>query len=243
MDRLPSHGLVETVGSHDIQTHALAYDRRFRNRRPVYELLHRLERNSDGAWIATREWRAAGAVTVASETVEWQHGLVRTKGHSPSLAESFDAQIEQQACHSQLTSQKTLGQPRHRTINLPHAPVTSAAMPLFIAQHWAQLCAGQAVDASYLVPKVQRAATVRVSAGAANAAERVVDVTPRNLPLRALFGMTRFVFAEQAPLLRRIQGLLDPRDLKPNGRWIEYLGTVEFDKPVDLSGLMAARSP
>lgn len=243
MDRTPWHGLTETAGLHDTETRALAYDGRIRNRRPVYELLHRLERNSDGAWIATRDWRAAGAVTVASETVEWQHGLLRTQGQSPSLDESFDARIEQQTCHSQLTSHKTLGQPRQRTINLPHAPVTLAAMPLFIAQHWARLCAGQAVDASYLVLKVQRAATVRVSAGAANAADRVVDVTPRNLLLRALFGTTRFVFAEQAPLLRRIEGLLDPRDLKPNGRWIEYLGTVEFDEPVDLNGLMAARLP
>ncbi len=243
MDRTPWHGLAVTVGPHNTETQALAYDRRFGNRRPVYEMKHRLERHGDGPWIATREWRAAGAVTVASETVEWQHGLLRTTGHSPSLDESFEARIEQQACHSQLTSHKTLGQPRQRTIHLPHAPVTLAAMPLFIAQHWARLCAGQAVDASYLVLKVQRAATVRVSAGAVNAAERAVDVTPRNLLLRALFGTTSFVFAEQAPLLRRIEGLLDPRDLKPNGRWIEYLGTVEFDKPVDLSGLMVARSP
>ena len=143
-------------------------------------------------------------------------------------------------CACTLRSPKTGAQERVRQLVLPHAAVTLASLPFLIAQHWSALAQGDALPASYLVLKVQRAATVRLQrVGPATGNELIIAATPANPVLRWIFGSTRCVFDADAPRLRRIEGLLDPRDLKPNGRWREYLGTLEFAQPLDLSALAA----
>lgn len=72
--------------------------------------------------------------------------------------------------------------------------------------------------------------------------ELVIAATRANPVLRWIFGSTRCIFDVGAPRLRRIERLLDPRDLKPNGRWHEYLGTIEFTQPLELSALAVQRA-
>jgi hypothetical protein len=238
MDRTAAEHLAPADPTRSGSCHALAYDRRLGNRRPVFALQHDRVRRADGTWQATRTWRGVGPASLAVEQVLWRDGLVRVDAESPSIGERVEATVDGDACLARLSSHRTGGAPRERRIPLPHAPVTLAALPLLVAGHWHRLCAGQTVDASYLVLKVQRAATVRLTAGPVVDGRRTVVVTPRHPLLRALFGRTRCVCDADAPRLRRIDGLLDPRDLRPNGRWREYLGTIEFDAPVDLSGLV-----
>lgn len=221
---------------------ALAYDRLQRNPRPVFALQHSLTAAPDGLHL-TRVWRAVGDAALATETVHWQQGLLQVEATQPTLAETALARMEGSRVQTLLTSHQTNALPRERWLDLPYPAVTLSAMPLFIAQHWEALRVGETRLASYLVLKVQRAATVRVeraeSRGAAGN-RLVVGVTPTNPLLRWIFGSTLYELHSERPELLAIDGLLDPRDLKPNGRWREYLGRIEFAGPVDLSLALAA---
>jgi hypothetical protein len=217
---------------------ALAFDRSRRNRRPAFALQQTLQRFPDGAWHSQRQWQGVGIDAVASETIVWRDGLVESHSEQTSIEEVAMATVRGVACRTLLRSGKTGGGRRERELVLPHPAVTLGSLPLFIAQHWAELVDGQSIAASYLVLKVQRAARVqlaRTSDGSAR--ELVIAATPANPLLRWIFGSTLCVFTPDAPRLLRIEGLLDPRDLKANGRWREYLGSIEFDQPLDLSGL------
>ena len=219
---------------------ALVYDNRRKNRRPAFTMQQTRQLQADGAWRSKRDWRAVGPERIASETMTWRGGLVESTGEQPFLEEWTCAVPKGKGCACTLRSPKTGAQDRVRQLVLPHPAVTLASLPLLIAQHWSTLSQGAALPASYLVLKVQRAATVhlqRVAAAAGN--ERVIAATPANPVLRWIFGSTRCIFDADAPRLRRIEGLLDPRDLKPNGRWHEYLGTIEFTQPLDLSAMAA----
>jgi hypothetical protein len=113
-----------------------------------------------------------------------------------------------------------------------------AETALFIAQHWEALRVGEMRLASYLVLKVQRVATVQVERAEPRGAacnRLVVSVTPTNPLLRWIFGSTLYELHSERPELLAMDGLFDPRDLKPNGRWREYLGRFEFAELVDLS--------
>lgn len=222
---------------------AQAYDRSRGNRRLAFVLQQSLERLSDGTWQARREWRAVGPDVVAAETVLWRQGLVESATEQAAIGETARAAVQGGDCRCVLRGPRTGGAERERVLRLPHAAVTLGSLPLFIAQHWSALLGGAAVPASYLVLKVQRAATVQLRrASAAQTGELAIDATPANPLLRWIFGSTRCVFAADSPRLLRIEGLLDPRDVRTNGRWIEYLGSIEFAEPLDLSGLVHAGS-
>lgn len=232
--------LSEPAAHHE----ALAYDRLQRNPRPVFSLRHSLSVASNGLHL-TRVWRAVGDAALATETVHWQHGLQHTEATQTTLSETAQARTEGPRVQTLLSSPRTNGVQRERWLDLPHPAVTLAAMPLFIAQHWDALRAGESRLASYLVLKVQRAATVRVQRAVPKgvndlAGQRwVVGVTPTNPLLRWIFGSTLYELHPERPELLAIDGLLDPRDLKPNGRWREYLGRIEFAEPVDLSAALS----
>lgn len=216
---------------------ALAYDRQQTNLRPVFALSHSVEATSDGVRL-TRVWRGVGHAALATETVHWQQGLRFAEATQSTLSETALVRMEGRRAHTVLTSPKTRSEPRERGLDLPHPAVTLAAMPLFIAQHWQALRHGEERLASYLVLKVQRAASVRVQRTTQRRPDPnrwVVGVTPTNPLLRWIFGSTLYELHPDRPELLAIDGLLDPRDLKPNGRWREYLGRVEFVEPVDLS--------
>jgi hypothetical protein len=235
-----SHAASPTLTAAPAAVRAWAYDRRLHNRRPVFRLEHRLQAEQ-GRLVLQRRWFGCGPACVSDETVHWQAGLLASRGELTSLAEQTQATVQGRQVQTVLSSHRTGGQPRERAWAVPHAPVTLASLPLFIGQHWPALVAGQRLHASYLVLKVQRSATVRVQREDDGADGTLcLAVTPVNPLLRLLFGSTRFHFAAAAagttvPRLWAIEGLLDPRDRAPRGRWREYLGRIEFEAPVDLS--------
>ena len=219
---------------------ALVFDRRRQGRRPAFVMQQTLRLQTDSAWRSQRDWRAVGPEWVASETITWRDGLVESTGEQPFIEELTRAVPRGQGCACTLRSPKTGAQDRVRQLVLPHPAVTLASLPLLIAQHWSTLSQGAALPASYLVLKVQRVTTLHLQRMATVAkTELVIAATPANPVLRWIFGSTRCSFDAEAPRLRRVEGLLDPRDLKPNGRWHEYLGTIVVTQPLDLSALAA----
>ena len=236
MERTQPHHLA-AVERH---SEALVFDRRRMNRRPAFVMQQTLRLHADNAWRSQRDWRAVGPEGVASETITWRDGLVESTGEQPFIEDVTRAVPQGQGCACTLRSPKTGAEDRGRQLVLPHPAVTLASLPLLIAQHWSTLSQGAALKASYLVLKVQRAATVHLQRAATVAKnELVIATTPANPVRRWVFGSTRCNFDADAPRMRRVERLLDPRDPKPNGRWHEYLGTIEFTQPLDLSALAA----
>ncbi|MBA4071279.1 MAG: hypothetical protein C0497_05490 [Gemmatimonas sp.] len=154
MRHTPEHFLASTVPRCD----ALAYDRRQRNRRPVFALTEHLVLLFDGHWRARREWRGVGSELIASEDVSWHAGLTESNGELPSIAETTHARCIDSGCHTTLRSHKTSAVSRERVLSLPHQAVTLGSLPLLVAQHWTPLLFGVPLPASYLVLQVQRAA-------------------------------------------------------------------------------------
>ncbi len=219
----------------------LAYDRALGNRRPTFSLAQSLAAAGSG-WRSVRTWTGIRGETVATEHLAWDQGLRSVRCELPTIGETTEAEVAALPAGgfevtTRLSSRRTQGQTRTATLRLPHPPVTLASLPLLVAANWRRLLAGETLQASYLVLKVQRAATVTLRLAPHPEGGSVVRVTPRNLILRAIFGSTCLYLDPQRPVLHRLEGLLDPRDLKPGGRWIEYLGRIEFDQPWDLSAL------
>jgi hypothetical protein len=216
---------------------ALAYDRALRNRRPVFALSEELA-EEDGNWRARRRWTGAGLEMVASESLLWSDGLVESLTEIPTIGERAQVVVDGKTARVALTSHRTGGVERHRVLALAHPPVTPASLPLFIAQNWKSLRAGEMLKASYLIVKLPWATPVslRLTQSTEGA---TVSVMPANLILRLLFGAADYAFDGDGPILRRIDGVLDPRDLKRRQGWREYQGTIEYQAPVDLTGLIA----
>jgi hypothetical protein len=214
-----------------LQIQALAYDRALRNRRPVF-VMHQVVNADDKSWHTERVWTAVGSETVALERAQKYAGSVHVSTELPTLNEYAAADFED-------SSYTSGAQVRKRDLDIAHPLVTLATLPLFIAENWQRLLSGQAIPASYLVLKVQRAATVDLRWVPNHTQGAHVAVTPRNWLLRAIFGSTRLYTQGNQPVFLRQEGLLDPRDLRPNGRWKEYLGTLEFETPWDLRSLCA----
>lgn len=212
---------------------ALAYDQSLRNRRPAFALTEELAKTGE-IWRATRRWTAVGPDPIAMESVLWRDGLIESLTEIPTIGERAAVAIDGRTARVALTSHRTGGVERLRALTLAHPPVTPASLPLFIAQHWIRLRAGEAVRASYLIVKLPWATAVslRLTQSSAGAS---VAVTPANPILRLLFGAATYAFDGDAPRLRRIQGVLDPRDLKRRRGWREYQGIIEYAAPLDLS--------
>jgi hypothetical protein len=225
-----------------LNVRALAYDRALRNRRPVFAMSQTV--NAAGkSWQTERVWTATGPDMVALERAQKHAGALHVSTELPTLSEYAAADMAEEVSSShtsvltRLSSSRTRGQVRERELNIPYPLVTLATLPLFAAQNWAQLLRGEAMAASYLVLKVQRAATVDLQWLSGHPQGAHVAVTPRNWLLRAIFGSTRLFTHGDQPVFLRQEGLLDPRDLRPNGRWKEYLGVLEFETPWDLTSL------
>lgn len=226
------------------QTHqvcAWAYDRQNSNRRPIFKMTQAI--THDHAHIRTeRQWQGVGEQVVCQEKAVWTNRLTSVSSEMPFLAEQTHAEIKSDQCATWLKSHKTQHQQREKSFILPHEPITLATGPLMIAREWEALQNKQILMASFLVLKVQRAATVRIQCTKITASECTISVTPTNVLLRAIFGSTLFVFEANSPRLLRVEGLLDPRDTKPNKRWREYMGSIEFESPFDLSALVKGKS-
>jgi hypothetical protein len=214
---------------------ALAYLRANRNRRPVFAVSQILTQ-MDGVWRSHRQWTGVGTDIVAVETVMWREQLLSTEGEIPSIEERNAAAIEGRVAHTRLTSHRTGGRERSKRLSLPYPAVTPASLPLFMAQNWRALMNGERLRACYLILKMPWATPVTIGRRDAAQPGRVsIAVTPSNAILRVLFGAAVYEFDADAPRLHRIDGVLDPRDRKSLGGWREYLGSVEFETPLDLT--------
>jgi hypothetical protein len=227
----------QTVDTAAHQGAAWAYDRKIANRRPMFMMKQVLTDDTESI-TTERLWYGAGQQIVCREKAVWADHLASVATEMPFLAEQAHADIYDDQCSTKLKSHKTQHLHRERLIVLPYEAVTLATVPLMIAREWHALQNRQTLMASYLVLKVQRAASVRLECTSISAKECMISVTPTNLLLRAIFGSTVYVFEADRPRLLRMEGLLDPRDTKPNQRWIEYMGRIEFESPLDLSALM-----
>jgi hypothetical protein len=218
---------------------ALAYDRALRNPRPVFALTEELAEEVAGVgtfWRLQRRWTGAGASPIAWESVLWRDGLRESRSEQASIGESTAVTLAGRIATVALTSHRTGGVERLHHLKLPHPAVTPASLPLFIAQNWAQLAAGRSVRASYLVVKLPWATTVALRRVQGEEGVSVL-VIPANPILRLMFGAARYDFQqEDAPVLRRIHGVLDPRDLGRRWGWREYQGMIAYETPLDLRG-------
>ena len=216
---------------------ALAYLRANRNRRPVFAVSQTLTQ-TDGVWHSYRQWTGVGTDIVAVESVTWREQLLSTEGEIPSIQERNAAVIEGGIAHTRLTSHRTGNLERLKRLALAHPAVTPVSLPLFMAQNWRALMNGERLRASYLILKMPWATPVTISRRDGAQPGRIsIAVTPSNAILRVLFGAAVYEFDADAPRLHRIDGVLDPRDRKTLGGWREYLGSVEFETPLDLTAL------
>lgn len=151
-----------------LQIQALAYDRALRNRRPVFAM-QQVVNADDKSWHTERVWTAVGSETVALERAQKYAGSVHISTELPTLNEYALADCDDSSYTSgvqvmtRLSSTRKNGEVRTRDLDIAHPLVTLATLPLFVAENWQRLLSGQAIPASYLVLKVQRAATVDLS--------------------------------------------------------------------------------
>lgn len=238
---LPTSGVI-------VQSNrALAYDRRHANRRAVFALTHELAWEGGTRWRLSRQWWGIDDEPLSHEEAHWDahDGLAQTTATSPSMGETLLAQRIPGVDEARVTYQtrRTSGpqaSPIERRLEVPQRAFTLASAPLEIAASWDALLAGKRFLRRFLVLKVQRHAAVEFEAVSISERHVVVALTPVAWPLRWLFGRTLFHFDRTSISLTAIDGLLDPRDRRRNGRWYEYLGRIEFATSVALGRVVAA---
>ncbi len=212
-----------------------AFLRDHASRRAVWLVRLSLEPAGEGLRCGRRFIGVDGALA-SEELADWSpaHGLTRVHARQPHLEEEATATIEATGRGWEIRYGLTRGgDRRQRTERVGHPVVSLASLPLFAAAHSSALTAGMVVKARFPVLKVMRSATVNVRALPRDGRVDVV-VTPVNPVLRLLFGSTVCRFDAGLTALVGYDGVLDPRDAKPNGRWHEYLGTIEMARPLAL---------
>jgi len=195
------------------------------NKRPVLAMHQRMTIAENGTWSSMREWVGVGQQVIARETVEWDQEHMRVSAYVNGLEEFSSVAVRSGSSgvslDTQLRATPTKGQTREWRLNVPFTSVSLSSLPFLIAKHWPALMAGQVLYASYLVLKVQRAATVRIArkVGHLEGSQVVIEVAPTNVVLRFIFGTTTMQFVGDSPNLARMDGLLDLRDMRRNGQW------------------------
>ena len=224
---------------------ALAYDRRHANRRAVFSLQHALRPVGDGAWAIRRVWRGIADETLGEERVAWHPrlGLTHAEAYSPSMGERLSARHAGEdagrAVYDSTRIPRQGAGPLERRLRVAERAFTLASAPLEIAAAWPALLRGARVRRRFLVLKVQRHAAVDMRLLREDATHVEIALTPAALPLRWLFGRTVYRIRRHGIALETIDGLLDPRDRRHDGRWHEYLGRIEFATPVVLDAVRA----
>lgn len=217
--------------------HASVHDRRHHAGRAIFDYRLQISQSGEQQFQASRHWQGvAGAPPVALEQLAWSAaaGLQHASYEQPHLQESASLQLQAGAAHTRLRSHRTGYREQERLLALPRPPVTLLSALFEIARHWPALRAGKPLQLAYAVLKVQAqtGVTLRLQQQGGHS---VVQLMPDNWFWRLLFGATVFHFAGDKPRLTAIDGLLEPRDLNRRGKYIEYLGRVDFAAPLDLT--------
>jgi len=208
------------------------------SRRPIWSVELSAEAAA-GKGRATRRFLGLGGSIVSEEVsvLSQECSLLQVTARQPHLGEEALAHIYPtdnigSTIHYRLRVNGALRE-RNERVQLP--VVTLSFLPLFAGLHAAELLAGRVIKARFPVLKVMRSATVVLQAhpvlGGAD-----VKVTPTHPLLRLLFGTTVYRFDKSLAALLGYRGLLDPRDRKHNGRWHEYLGSIDLVRPLPLPG-------
>lgn len=215
---------------------ALVYSRKLANPRPMFSLDMTLSTSESGITRLERQWFAVGTPPIAIEQLEWcpENGLRTVSMENPSLQESGKLIHKQRDGQFVLCSPATQMNDQNKSATFKHAPATLLSLPLEVARHWEALKQGKAFRFDYSVLKVQAFTPIRLDAVICGQ-ELIAKVTPIHPFWRLFFGPSFMHFDHDKPVLRKITGLLEPRDKKPNGRYQEYLGSMEFQPAIDLS--------
>ncbi|WP_087019727.1 hypothetical protein [Thaumasiovibrio subtropicus] len=219
-----------------LATTAFVYDKRFKNRRPMFSMALTIQRSAEGKVEAQRDWYGVGDTVIASETLVWSgtHGITHMGMHNPSLEERGALSHDNGKGEFQLVAPKTDMVKRVKQTQFPSSPASLTSLPLEVVKHWDALKRGEKLTFDYAVLKVQAHTQIEVS-GRESGPEFIVKVTPKKWFWRFVFGSSYLHFNRDRPLLRKMVGLMEPRDLKPNGKYIEYLGEMAFEPAIDLT--------
>ena len=218
---------------------AKSYDLTLQNPRPTFSMTMSLSVDNQSVLHICRKWFAVGQDPVATETLAWAvaNGLHRLEMAQPSLNETGLLFHKSGEGEFVLNSPKTHLQRKTKTNRFSHEPASLLSIPCEVAKRWDALKAGEVFYFDYVVLKVQAHTKIKVQARGENNL-LVVKVTPAAWFWRLVFGSTRFYFDKDKPELRKITGLIEPRDKKHNGKYKEYLANVELEQGLDLSALV-----
>ncbi|RJE73335.1 hypothetical protein BGP78_03480 [Pseudoalteromonas sp. MSK9-3] len=220
------------------QVKAVVKNNKHQSDRPVFEYDMNIACLSQGQLHATRLWRGTAQTIVAKEEVTWcpNQGLLYGMMAQPHLNEEGSLTVANNMATSVLQSKKSAHKTKQKSLKFTTRPCTLLSIPFEIVHHWSALKRGEKVCLDYIVLKVQ--AHTKVTLQKRETIDHtVVSVTPNNWFWRMLFGSTEYYYDRNTLKLRKITGLLEPRDLNVKGKYIEYLGLAQFESPVDYGRL------
>ncbi|WP_084659607.1 hypothetical protein [Vibrio sonorensis] len=223
----------------EIKTTALVYDRKLANNRASFSMEMSFKSGENGTLKGTRKWYCIGDEAVSIEKLEWcaNKGIHRVSMHNLSLRETAEMRHSDKSGDFELCSPKTNMLPKVKSTQFNTSPATLLSLPFEVAKHWNTLKKGEKLIFDYSVLKVQAHTKVSLQAKIEDG-YFVVELKPLSWFWQLVFGSTYMYFDQDKPVLRKIDGLIEPRDKKPNGRYLEYLAMMEFDSGVDLSRLV-----
>lgn len=217
-------------------TSAFVFDRKLANKRPAFMMEMALQQNEQKIVTCERDWYGVGSDVIARETLTWskQHGLQKITMHNNSLNETGQLTHHDGVGEFLLCSEKTHHIDKVKSTHFKYNPASLLSLPFETAKHWHELKQGKKLTFDYSVLKAQ--AHTGILLQASNEHDFfVVKFTPISLFWRLIFGSSYMYFDKEKPILHKIDGLIEPRDRKPNGRYKEYLASMAFSTPLDLS--------
>ena len=215
---------------------ALVFDRNLANNRPSFSMEMTLQQDEHQIVSCERNWYCIGEEPISREELVWskQCGLHRIAMHNKSLEESGQLTHSGGVGEFSLRSKKTDCVDKIKPTRFNHSPTSLLSLPFETAKHWHSLKQGKSLVFDYSVLKVQAHTRVRLNTFIDDDF-LIAKITPVSYFWRLIFGSSYMYFDKDIPILHKIDGLIEPRDKKPNGRYKEYLASMEFSNPIDLS--------
>jgi hypothetical protein len=155
-------------------------------------------------------------------------GVVSHEARLPFLREATRLRVEGEQVEFRL---ERAGRVRVAEQRVRGPIVLLSTLPWLAQANWDALGRGERLWAYFAVPKVLRCAPVTLRTVArtrTDFAGKTVAATPVNPLLRWLFGSTTVDLSADGRAWFGFSGLIEPRDLRRNGRWQEYLGCYRW---------------